>query len=299
MVVECEHKIKANCRNGGYIKMTSKYESLISRAKEELEFACEKLSKLYLSISSDEGLSATRKDELLSEIGEFYPSRYINQKMIGSVAANNYGASYQSSIASLIRFKKYLRGCGVVLAPGGNDKNHDKAFAEALGVPTPQRYHDSVIFNDLEIIEDSIIKPMSGSSSRNVFYIKNGCVVEVKNKKKYKNLQSVFQSFSPRLGGANHRWIQEELIVNNKKPASDIKLFCFYGKVGLILEVDRNSENNAINCFYDSMGNVVEVGQKNVKNFVGKGVEKTVIEYAEKISANSPVPFLRIDFYQA
>jgi hypothetical protein len=95
------------------------------------------------------------------------------------------------------------------------------------------------------------------------------------------------------------KWIVEELITEDGNPkaiARDLKFYCFYGRVAHVMEVIRDPVSRY--CFWDRDGKHKEVGGLFIDDlFVGRGFTPDMLETAERISAEIPAPFLRIDFH--
>lgn len=53
----------------------------------------------------------------------------------------------------------------------GNPKLKDREFGKALGIPVPKIYASSVNLTNEELVPNSILKPVQGSSSKAVFYV--------------------------------------------------------------------------------------------------------------------------------
>lgn len=274
------------------------YEERVSQIKLQITDLYKILSSLYLEINNDELVSDKDKESLLSKIDHFYSSREVTQRLVPYVSKRDLGASYQDSIINLIRFKKNIKKNGLPISPGGNNKGHDRKFAELLGVEVPQQYKFKEAFSEIEYLENTVLKPFSGSSSKNVFFMSKGEILEINNGSKYLSLSDLNAAKKMNKAFSSARWIQEDIVYNNGKPANDIKVYCFYGEIGLILEVDRASGPKPLYCYYNSDGQRVDVGRKRVPNFVGNGVPEIALKYAKKISLASPVPFLRIDFFK-
>jgi hypothetical protein len=97
-----------------------------------------------------------------------------------------------------------------------------------------------------------------------------------------------------------NEWFLEELILENEQertPASDIKFYCFYGKVGLILEITRVPKPSY--CWWTATGERVRTGKYDEDLFKGEGVNQSEIDLAASISLKIPAPFVRIDFLRS
>ena len=82
-----------------------------------------------------------------------------------------------------------------------------------------------------------------------------------------------------------------------KCPAPDLKFYCFYGRVGVVLEVERYPKSQY--CWWSWEGARTETGKYSESLFDGAGFTQEHRALAERISAAMPLPFMRIDFLKA
>jgi len=93
------------------------------------------------------------------------------------------------------------------------------------------------------------------------------------------------------------KWIVQELIYEDAErtqPARDLKFYCFYGEVALILEICRFPEKQF--CWWNAKLEQIKTGLYEDKRFTGAGVTPEQIKLAASMSAKIPTPFIRIDF---
>src|SRR5699024_9326273 len=96
---------------------------------------------------------------------------------------------------------------------------------------------------------------------------------------------------------SSDEWMLEELIYEDaveRTPARDVKFYCFYGKVGVILEIIRYPEIR--HCWWTADGERIPVGKYDESLFSGMGVTDEELDTAASISSEIPAPFIRIDF---
>src|SRR5699024_8655589 len=89
-------------------------------------------------------------------------------------------------------------------------------------------------------------------------------------------------------------WMIEELILsdpNSTVPQSDLKFYCFYGVVVLILETNRF---NKIVCFWDPDMNIIYL-HSSKKFYVFIGFNKEYIDIVSEASLKIPTPYIRLD----
>ena len=100
--------------------------------------------------------------------------------------------------------------------------------------------------------------------------------------------------------GKDH-WSVEELIledVKEERAGRDLKFYCFYGRVELVIEI-RRLDNRVVYCEWDGEGNRVFSGKYDHRRFEGVGVNREQLELAKSMSAKVPAPFMRIDFIKS
>ena len=128
-------------------------------------------------------------------------------------------------------------------------------------------------------------------------------ILKLKNKHFFTNYEELKQGMQIALDlneVGKDEWIVEELITKNDKGCivpHDLKFYCFYGKVALIMEVCRYPKQ--MFCFWTNNGDIVFTGKYANKFFTGKGFTQDQLELATSISLEIPAPFVRIDFLVA
>lgn len=263
------------------------------------------LQSIYTAIAAvkrDKDLDPKKRSSALSRLYNKLSLRDVRASLSGEVERKRIGVSFRSSISHTRLVKHELRRLGYEISPGGNPKMQDRAFARVLGVPTPTTIAENKTAQQLEIQPNTVVKPATGAASKGVFLVEDD-----------KSVHSVYSgaAYPSFLEGLKAEyasthlidapvWMSETRVGSTDCPARDIKVFCFYGKAALIEEIHRNSGDGGKNqyCFYYPDGEKVFVDTIRSR-FDGKGFPKEVIDFAERISANSPVPFLRVDFLEA
>lgn len=264
--------------------------------------ALENIYKAIAAVKKDKGLDPKKRAATLSRLYNKLSWRDVRASVSKDVERKRIGVSFRSSISHTRLVKHELRRLGYEISPGGNPKMQDRAFARALGVPTPITISENKTAQQLEIKPNTVVKPATGAASKGVFLV-NGD----------KTVRSVYsgESYPSFLEGLKAEyasthlidapvWMSETRIGTVACPARDIKVFCFYGEAALIEEIHRNTGESGKNqyCFYYPNGEKVFVDTIRSR-YDGEGFPKEVIDFAERISANSPVPFLRVDFVES
>lgn len=253
--------------------------------------------KAIRRVQRDSTLSQEERERYLADLLAPLSFKDVRQHFVMESIKHDVGVSFRSSMSGMMRVKRRLRDHGYNISPGANDKSRDLAFARRLGVPTPDTLQHDVPLQEVNVLPQTIVKPVEGANSRGVLYV-NG-KEEVQSVKSGRVYRSVFEAASD-LGlfpGAT-RWISETAVVDvDGELARDFKVFMFYGVEGLFLEIDRTPDSTGRNRYagYRVDGSRVDISP-NHQPMPGGGVPIGVVERARKLSYNSPVPFLRVDF---
>lgn len=250
-------------------------------------------------LNKDENLSSAEKQEYLSALYGSLSDKDVTQALVSEAAAYQVGTSFRSSINDLRRVKSRMRKRGLNIFPGGNLKLNDRAFAAALGIPVPNTFAEDVPLAEIELISDSVLKPMRGSSSRGVFYVDSSLRLHsIKTSKTYASVHEArteISEYKDRISA--NRWLLEEAILTSEdRPANDLKVYAFYGVAGMFLEIDRHFQSGPKYATYDHVGHEIELGPA-YQSFSGSGIPGGVRAMVEKLSLAAPVPFLRLDFH--
>ncbi|MFD1020148.1 ATP-grasp fold amidoligase family protein [Thalassobacillus hwangdonensis] len=174
-------------------------------------------------------------------------------------------------------------------------------FMEQLNVRAPWSSSEIYSIDNLPIREGIVIKPEDGAGSRGVYLVYDlDDIIDIKHSKMLENWQALIESMQADLESGrveNDRWYMEELILENietRAPARDVKFYCFYGKVGLILEIIRFPETRY--SWWTADGDRIRTGKYDDDLFIGTGVTQAEVGMAASISTHIPAPFMRIDF---
>lgn len=263
------------------------------------------LSNVYAAISAlrrDDSINPHERNAALKRLYSKLSWRDVRAAVANEVERKRIGVSFRSSISHMRLVKHELRKKGYALSPGGNPKMQDREFAQALGVPTPRTLSINQTADEVAVGANTVIKPLKGAASKGVFIVDSELRARsVYTGKTYESfLEGVEKEYTGTHLATEPVWLTETLIGSSETPARDIKVFCFYGKPGLVEEIHRNSSPNGKNeyCFYYPSGEKVFV-DSNRARYDGKGFPDSALEYASRISEHSPVPFLRVDFLEA
>ncbi|GAA0343109.1 hypothetical protein GCM10008931_37990 [Oceanobacillus oncorhynchi subsp. oncorhynchi] len=185
-----------------------------------------------------------------------------------------------------------------------DDKQTAYRFMEKQAIRTPGSPEDIYTIETLPEKENIVIKPANGAGGRGVYIVyASSDIISVKTGEKLSNWSLLKHRMEKDLQENKvdqDAWRIEELILEdtaNKVSGRDVKFYCFYGKVGVILEIIRTPEMKY--CWWDGQGKRIQTGKYEDKAFEGKGVSMEEIDMAERISSLIPSPFMRIDFLRS
>lgn len=174
-------------------------------------------------------------------------------------------------------------------------------FIDTLGIKRP--WVSSKTYNYLNIPHQQgvAIKPANGAGSRGVYLIFDfHNIHDVRRGRIISNWNEFEASMKNDLerGWVSHdNWMMEELISyseNQYAPPRDLKFYCFYGRVELVLEVERYPELKY--CWWTAEGKRISTGKYDNELFTGNGFTNAEHDLASQISQEIPSPFIRIDF---
>lgn len=185
-----------------------------------------------------------------------------------------------------------------------DNKRMAYAFVDALDIRRPWYSENVYSVSQIPEKENVVIKPVDGAGSRGVYLIyDNKKIVDIKRNlplNSWEELQGKMQQDLDSGAVYQDEWFMEELVFENKKektPASDVKFYCFYGKVGLVLEITRYPD--LMYCWWTPEGKRIRTGKYDELLFQGKGFSQEEIQYVSEISKQIPAPFIRIDFLRS
>ncbi len=185
-----------------------------------------------------------------------------------------------------------------------NDKAVGRAFANRCGVRVPVVHASGVRFDDIDLSTPVIVKPLYGAGSKGVFlYRSDDEILDIQNRQTFSSLNEFRGAIAALLTSGKisaDEWIVEEYIAPKSGTIpSDLKFYTFYGRVGLIQEINRDEADTRY-CFWSRSGRVLETGKfrnrRGFTSFLGDGATTSEISIAEELSTKIPAPSVRIDF---
>src|SRR5690625_4109400 len=214
----------------------------------------------------------------IEEIPEFMMRAGLSENSIPLRQA----ASFRGSLNMRIRQKQLVNSLPEWVL---DDKKVAYKFMENLGVRIPEISPNTYRLEELPRKDRLVIKPVNGAGGRGVYLVYSiNDIIDIKRGRKMNSWTELTSSMKEDvfMGWVHHNeWFTEELILEDKQtktPASDIKFYCYYGKVGLILEIARVPELKY--CWWTITGERVRTGKYDDDLFKGQGVTQSEIDFA-------------------
>ncbi|MEC5425932.1 ATP-grasp fold amidoligase family protein [Virgibacillus sp. C22-A2] len=233
----------------------------------------------------------------IEDIPEFIIRAGLDEKAIPLKQA----ASFRASLNIRMRQKQLVEPLPEWLL---DNKQDAYAFIEKLAVKKPWFSDKKYKMGEIPQQEGIVIKPADGAGSRGVYLVYSfNDIVDIKRSQSLDSWEALKANMEKDIISKwvdEDEWMMEELILESteeKIPASDVKFYCFYGKVGLILEITRFPELKY--CWWTAAGERIRTGKYDEDLFKGKGFTDNELALAADISLNIPAPFIRIDFLRS
>lgn len=207
-------------------------------------------------------------------------------------------ASFKGSMALQARRNQFIQETPQSIL---DDKRNAYNWIDHLGLRRPKVLDRT--FNYLTIPKETgvVIKPVNGSGSKGVYLVfEKDHIQDVRRGRTLHGWEALTVSMLNDLEAnwvGNDEWMLEELISDESQPynpAKDLKFYCFYGKVALILEIQRFPELSY--CWWQPDGTRISTGKYENELFKGNGFSEQDKEIATALSMEIPSPFMRIDF---
>lgn len=150
---------------------------------------------------------------------------------------------------------------------------------------------------DIEFIPGTVIKRLWGSGAPSVYlYLRDGQIIKMKLLQRIGSLEKLVTDMSSYVRSvADDLWrVEDPISGRSGELAHDLRIYCFYGVIGLVLEVRRLPE--LAYCWWTRAGTVMAVGKYEKQAFPGQGPTPEDIATASQISLSIPAPFVRINF---
>ncbi|RUO71744.1 ATP-grasp fold amidoligase family protein [Idiomarina ramblicola] len=265
----------------------------------------ERLGMVNRLLGDFASFNKAERKRLLESVSAQMPSVELSEAFVRQAATVGAelksAASFRDCLTRATR-RRQLSGFRNELAL--NNKARGYRFVRALGVSHPKQLTKALKLDDIELQANTVLKPTNGSSSNGLFIVLNERLIEVKSGQTVaseKELREKAKSLMAKKAIKRNRWVLEELIAdvdeNSITPARDLKFYCFYGKLGFVLEVDR--EEGGRYCEWLPNGERAETGRYRNQQFEGTGFTQEQAKLALSVSEQIPAAFMRIDFLRS
>jgi hypothetical protein len=247
-----------------------------------------------------------RKKELIYDFFHTLGPDYIKEPLMVKARSLKLNLdNVQSFRRSLVMRSKARVSSKLTLEWVVNNKQKAYRLASFLGLDYPSVQASGVTLEQIDAssFERVVIKPEGEASSKGVFLVFSPRrIYDVSRDKWLDSVRSMVKKMQEDLAKRrvrNDSWMVEELVledVGRELPGRDLKFYCFYGRVGMVLEIRR--WGGRAYCEWSGDGSRIYSG-KYSDQFDGDGVTKEQLEYVKTISKKIPVPFMRIDFLRS
>ncbi|MFD1334575.1 ATP-grasp fold amidoligase family protein [Oceanobacillus iheyensis] len=285
--------------NGEIIELLNQYIDQHRIAEANFNFLLQSIARIFSSEPQEYKQHIYQK--LFKVLKEKTPEFMIRSAFSDDNFSLKDVASYRASLTN--RMRQY-QITGELPEMVLDDKKIAYRFMESQQVRIPWSSVDSYTYKQIPQKANIVIKPVDGAGGRGVYIVNEiNDIINVKNGERLSNWDLLLNRMEKDIVEKRvekDQWVIEELILednNDKTPARDIKFYCFYGQVGLVLEIIRTPESKY--CWWDAEGNRVFTGKYNNSLFEGLGVTNDEMELAATISSRIPSPFIRIDFLKS
>lgn len=265
------------------------------RASKQLKDFADYMLRTYEHVGNQ-----SVKDELVDlTVALYQPTRYP-EFLIRMIEQGCYHTPQLDSFSQSLFQRFRLHQEGVILPDYVlDDKRVGYQFIDHFPIKRPE-YNPAIYqANDIPLAPATVIKPTTSDGGRGVYLIfEDNKILNVKKGTYLDSLDLVRSSMALDLtSGQVQRdaWYIEPLYLGEKDmPCHDLKFYCFYGEIGLVLETKRTPEVRY--CWWTADGESIDTGKYNENLFKGHGFTKDMLEQVKTLSLEIPAPFMRIDF---
>lgn len=181
-------------------------------------------------------------------------------------------------------------------------KGNSVRFAEQVGLPIP-RTEFPLRLEEIAFDAPCVIKPLYAEGKPCIFAIapqNDGSYKDFFSGRQFEDmasLQAEVRQAMKESGVVRDAWLKEEMIVGSSgSPLDtyDVKMYTFYGEVGLVLQVDRWRGRHY--RFFDTNGRMVDTGKYSAVPNITPVFDQSLIDVARKVSLRIPWAHARVDF---
>lgn len=280
------------------------FKSDIGKSIEEVEGILAEITERYQALSKP--LKAIHRERSLSEqdahaVGalkqfNFYPRlNHIENTFFEASQPVSYRFQRAAQLGAIHNSKKLPPR---VVSVKGNSVR----FAERVGLPVPESEYP-LRLDEITFAQPCVIKPVHAEGGRCIYAFRELSTGEFRDDfsgRSFSSEQAVREAIRKEMkevGVSKDAWLKEEVIVGSSgSPLDtfDVKMYTFYGSVGLILQVDRWHGRQY--RFFNTEGEVVDTGKYSAEPDVDPVFDQSLIKVAEDVSRKIPWAHVRIDF---
>lgn len=187
----------------------------------------------------------------------------------------------------------------------GIRKDDDERFASLADVRTPNTVFTGAFSEALTEKRPAVLKPVVSSDSRGAFYLFRDTIYSISKSSFLAGLDDLERSARLEVGDVavdSGEWQVQDMVTYGDEPATDLKFYCFYGRIGTVLEVSRYPALNY--AYFDEHLKPISFRlderstsfQAHPSVIPGLGVSDSHLADVARLSLSIPVPFMRIDF---
>lgn len=229
-----------------------------------------------------------QREELARRLRPSFRVKYLADDRVRSLARDVHGAGHP--IRSL------------------DGKTSGYRFAEGYGIPTPTRIAQCQSSADIdwsELPDNFVIKTEHGTSARGVLVLKRGPdgYVDLLAEDRTLTPDEIVADLDRKAAEdvVSRELVIEELIRSPSGMLLDVKLYCFYGTVGLITVIARDTRRSL--RFRHFWPDGTDAGDIRLDRQRDPDLPEpmhltNLVAAGETLSAALPEPFVRLDFYE-
>jgi len=185
-----------------------------------------------------------------------------------------------------------------------NNKAIAKKFVNSLGIRVVRQLKLFSKLENIKLLPGTVLKPSVETFSKGVFLVHTeNLILDFTSKKLLHSLEEVYtnaKSYLEKQIVHIDLWNQEEMVLGRlfPFPPDEIKLYCFYGKIGMIFEkqvISKGAYFEYAYIYYTVSGDEIYLDDP-LKGIVKRNLTVELEDLAKKISLQLPLAFIRIDF---
>jgi len=262
------------------------------------------LFNYYEKLSRNKSIASS--NTRLNKLSNVVKKEYLSHRFVKRFERKKISLKNAFSFNEIMAEKSQLRSLGYKEYSWKLDKKTNAyPFADSIGLRRPKT--DSKVYKLSELQEPNepvVIKPIQSTGSAGVYLIFNKDTILSAREGKYLNSWKDLQTdaikrldnWEKGTSGSilKDEWMIEELVLkdeNSTLPPSDLKFYCFYGEVFLVLETYRLHDKF---CFWDSDMNLIDPYSAG-EFYEGSGFTQEHLNLVAEASSKIPAPFVRLD----